>query len=82
MSEEWVELTDGQRKIVMTRRELSNLAHRVSRIFASAKPIKAPVDGCHPRGTNITIQPIFAASVLRSPEAFKFCERGRGNHEH
>ncbi len=36
MIEEWVELTDGNQKLVMTRRELRNLAHRVSCIFATA----------------------------------------------
>jgi len=32
--EEWVELTDGKRKIIMPRREMVNLAQRISRVFA------------------------------------------------
>jgi hypothetical protein len=66
MSEEWVELTlDRKRKVVMPRRELTNLAHRISRIFASARPVKSPIDVGHSRGTNIKIEPLFEASVLR-----------------
>jgi len=68
MSEEWVELTDGNRKIVMTRRELTNLAHRISRIFAHAKRIKPPVENEHLRGNALAVVPVFMASTLRSPE--------------
>lgn len=68
MSEEWVELQDGTRKIIMTRRELTNLAHRISRIFAHARHIEPPIDSVHLRGNALAIVPIFTASTLRSPE--------------
>ncbi|SRR6266478_9890771 len=68
MSEEWVELTDGNRKIVMTQRELTNLAHRISRIFAHVKYIPPPIDSDHLRGTALAVVPVFMASTLRSPE--------------
>ncbi len=37
VKEEWVELTDGKYKIIMPRREMVNLARRVSRVFAAVK---------------------------------------------
>ena len=80
MSEEWVQLTDGNRKIVMTRRELTTLAHRVSRIFASAKVAKPPINSDHLRGNALAVVPIFTASTLRSPEHTMLEKMGTAQH--
>ncbi len=65
MADEWVEVTDGNQKLVMTRRELGNLAHRVSRIFATARPAKAPFE-MEPRGLQLKRQPLLEVSVART----------------
>jgi hypothetical protein len=66
MSEEWVELKlDSRRKIVMPRRELTNLAQRISRVFASARPVKPPIDVNPRTGRNVKIEPLFEATILR-----------------
>jgi hypothetical protein len=66
MSEEWVELKlDSRRKIVMPRRELTNLAQRISRVFAPARPVKPPIDVNPRTGRNVKIEPLFEATVLR-----------------
>jgi len=67
VKEEWVELTDGNRKIVMPRRELTNLAQRISRIFANAKPIFVDIDA-RPTGKCVAVESIFTATILRSPD--------------
>jgi hypothetical protein len=63
--EEWVELTDGKRKIIMPRREMVNLAQRISRVFASAKRIDPPIDVNSRTGRNVKREPLFHATVLR-----------------
>ncbi len=65
MIEEWVELTDGNQKLVMTRRELRNLAHRVSCIFATARPTKPPF-ATEPRGLHLKRQPLLEVTVART----------------
>lgn len=64
MSEEWVEVTDGNQKLVMTRRELNNLAHRISRIFASVKTAPPPHTGA-PSGRRLKRQPLLEVTVAR-----------------
>ena len=67
MSEEWVELKlDSKRKVIMPRRELTNLAQRISRIFASVKVIKPPVDVDHPRGSAVMLQPLLEVTAART----------------
>jgi len=44
VKEEWVELTDGKRKIIMPRREMVSLARRISRVFATVKVTDPPLD--------------------------------------
>ncbi len=66
MSEEWVELKlDNKRKVVMSRREMVNLAQRVSRVLATAKSVDPPIGIDHPIGKNLSVEPVFEASVLR-----------------
>ena len=59
VKEEWVELTDGKRKIIMPRREMVNLARRISRIFGTVKVIDPPVDVNLRTGTNVGTGPLF-----------------------
>jgi hypothetical protein len=67
--EEWVELRlTPRRKVIMPRREMVNLAQRVARVLAAAKPVKPPIDGDHPTGTTMKIEALFEATVLRWPE--------------
>jgi hypothetical protein len=63
--EEWVELTDGKRKIIMPRREMVNLAQRISRVLAGAKRIDPPIDVNSRTGRNVKREPLFHATVLR-----------------
>ena len=58
VKEEWVELTDGKRKIIMPRREMVNLARRVSRVFATVKVIDPPLD-VNLRTGNVKAEPLF-----------------------
>ena len=57
--EEWVELTDGKRKIIMPRRVMANFARRVSRVFATVKVIDPPVDVNLRTGRNVATGPLF-----------------------
>jgi hypothetical protein len=57
--EEWVELTDGKRKIIMPRREMVNLWRRVSRVFATVKVIDPPLDVNLRTGKNVRSEPLF-----------------------
>jgi len=59
VKEEWVEVTDGNRKIIMPRRELVNLAKRVSRVFATVKVIDPPLDVNLRKDRNVGIEPLF-----------------------
>jgi len=59
VKEEWVELTDGKRKIIMPRRELVDLARRASRVFATVKVIDAPLDVNLRTGKNASTEPLF-----------------------
>jgi len=64
MKEEWVELKlDSKRKVIMPKREMVNLAHRVSRVLATAKPVEPPIDIV--TGRNVKVEPLFEATVLR-----------------
>jgi hypothetical protein len=66
MSEEWVELKlDSKRTVVMPRRELTNLAQRISRVFASARPVKPPIDVNPKTGRSVKVESLFEATVLR-----------------
>jgi hypothetical protein len=42
-----------------------NLAQRVARVLATAKPVKPPIDEGHPTGTSVKIEALFEATVLR-----------------
>ena len=59
VKEEWVELTDGKRKIIMPRHELVDLAKRVSRVFASVKVIDPPLDVNLRPGRDVRTEPLF-----------------------
>src|SRR5882672_10866301 len=64
MKEEWVELKlDSKRKVIMPKREMVNLAHRVRRVLATAKPVEPPIDIV--TGRNVKVEPLFEATVLR-----------------
>jgi len=63
--EEWVELTDGKRKIIMPRREMVNLARRVSRVFATVKVIDPPLD-VSLTGRNARTEPLFGHHFLET----------------
>ena len=66
VKEEWVELTDGKHKIIMTRREMVNLARRVSRVFATVKVIDPPLDVNLRKGRNVGIEPLFRHHCLQN----------------
>jgi len=59
MKEEWVELTDGKRKIIMPRREMVNLARRISRVFGTVKIIDPPLDVNLRKRRNAMTEPLF-----------------------
>jgi len=59
VKEEWVELTDGERKIIMLRRVMVNFARRVSRVFATVKVIDPPLDVNLRTGRNVGTGPLF-----------------------
>jgi len=59
VKEEWVELTDGKRKIIMPRRKLTNLARRISRVFATVKVIDPPLDVNRRASRNVRTEPLF-----------------------
>jgi len=59
VKEEWVELTDGKRKIIMPRREMVNLARRVSRVLGTVKVIDHPLDVSLRTGRNAKTEPLF-----------------------
>ncbi len=59
VKEEWVELTDGKRKIIVPRHELVDLARRVSRVFATVKVIDPPLDVNLRKGRNAMTEPLF-----------------------
>ena len=69
VKEEWVELTDGKRKIIMPRREMVNLARRISRVFATVKVIDPPLDVNLRKSRNVGIhlgQPLFRHHCFKS----------------
>ncbi len=66
VKEEWVELTDGKRKIIMPRREMVNLARRISRVFATVKVIDPPLDVNLRKSRNVGIQPLFRHHYFES----------------
>ena len=59
IKEEWVELTDGKRKIIMARREMVNLAQRISRVLGTVKVIDPPLDVNLRTGRNVRTEPLF-----------------------
>ncbi len=59
VKEEWVELTDGKRKIIMPRREMMNLARRISRVFGTVKVIDPPLDVNLRPGKDLRTEPLF-----------------------
>ena len=63
VKEEWVELTDGKRKIIMPRRVMVNLARRVSRVFGTVKVIDPPLD-VNLRTGNVRAEPLFRQYCL------------------
>jgi hypothetical protein len=78
MSEEWVELKlDSKRTVVMPRRELTNLAQRISRVFASARPVKPPIDVNPKTGRSVKVEPLFEATVLRPKKTGKANSKAR-----
>jgi len=66
VKEEWIELTDGKRKIIMPRRELEILAKRVSRVFASVKVIDPPLDVNLRRGRGARTESLFGQQRFES----------------
>ena len=59
VKEEWVELTDGKRKIIMPRREMVNLAGRISRVFGNVKVIDPPLDVNLRPDRHLRTEPLF-----------------------
>jgi len=64
--EEWVELTDGTRKFVMPRREMVNLSQHIARVFATARPVAAPIHTNFKTGHytgRVKVESLFEATV-------------------